>query len=706
MYMAYDVAKQKSLIDQSRSFINGTSNVDASSLSQLRETIVYHEWRYAVLNDPVISDKEYDILFALLKDYESRHPDSVTNDSPTQRVTMDIVEGAPTVDHLTSMLSLANSYNAEDLQDFDESIKRLLNIEATEDISYCVEPKFDGGSIGLIYENDQLVRAATRGNGVRGEEITHNIKTMRSVPLSANFSKHGIYKVELRGEALIRKDIFEQVNKDRLAEGDVLFANPRNAATGGLRVKDPRDAEKRKIDAFIYQMGYAVDKDGNNVLDQFKNHDDTIKLLGDLGFKIPIAERKECANIREAANFCDYWQAHRDEYAYEIDGMVVKVNDLGYQKLSGSTAHHPRWAIAYKFKAKQATSRLVDVEYQIGKIGTITPVAKIEPVSLAGVTVTSVSLHNEEFISSKDIRIGDTVLVERAGDVIPYIVKSMADIRDGSEQPIQFPSACPSCSAPLKKGEGEAAWRCDNPHCDAQIIQRLIYHVSKDAMDIDGFGASYIERFHQLGIIKTLPDIYRLDYDTIAELEGFGMKSANKLKSSIDKAKSNPLHRFLAGLSIHHFGRKASKLIAAEIQDIFELEHWTTEQYVAIKDIGPTVAENGSRYFTNPDNIAMLREVEALGVNLKQTEDDRPKVIVSDSPLNGKTILFTGSLKKMGRKAAQQLAEANGAKNISGVSSKLDILVAGEKAGSKLAKAKALGTVKVITEDEFLALIP
>jgi len=703
--MAYDVSTQKSLIDQSKAFINGSQLIDGSTLTQLRKTIVYHEWRYAVLNDPVISDKEYDILFALLQDFEKENPATVTPDSPTQRVTMDIVEGAPTVDHLTSMLSLANSYNAEDLQDFDESIKRLLSIEKEKDLAYCVEPKFDGGSIGLVYENDQLVRAATRGNGQRGEEITHNIKTMRSIPLSATFSKYGIYKCELRGEALIRKDIFDQVNQAREKAGEVLFANPRNAATGGLRVKDPNDAAKRKIDAFIYQLGYAVDKDGNNVLDQFENHDDTIKLLGELGFKIPVAERKECTNIKEAADFCDYWQTHREEYAYEIDGMVVKVNNMNYQKLSGSTGHHPRWAIAYKFKAKQATSKLVGVEYQIGKIGTITPVAKIEPVALAGVTVSSISLHNEEFITSKDIRIGDTVLVERAGDVIPYIVKSMADIRDGSEQPIQFPTNCPSCDASLNKAEGEAAWRCDNPTCDAQIIQRLIYHVSKDAMDIDGFGASYIERFHELGMIKTLPDVYRLDYDAIAQLEGFGTKSATKLKAAIDKAKTNPLHRFLPSLSIHHFGKKASKLIAAEINDIFELEHWTTEQYVAIKDIGPTVAENGAKYFTNPDNIAMLREVEALGVNLKQTEDDRPKIIESDSPINGKTILFTGTLTQMGRKAAQQLAEANGAKNVSGVSSKLDILVAGEKAGSKLKKAQAIPTIQILTESEFLTMV-
>lgn len=703
--MAYDVATQKNLIDQSKAFIKAGGSIAVNDLNDLRSVIVYHEWRYAVLNDPVISDKEYDILFALLQDFERAHPDSITPDSPTQRVTMDIVEGAPTVDHLTAMLSLANSYNAEDLQDFDESIKRLLSIDKEKDLAYCVEPKFDGGSIGLVYENDQLVRAATRGNGQRGEEITHNIKTMKSVPLSAAFSKYGIYKCELRGEALIRKDIFDEVNKERQKAGDVLFANPRNAATGGLRVKDPKDAARRKIDAFIYQLGYAVDKNGNNVLDQFKNHDDTIKLLGELGFKIPIAERKECINIKEAADFCDYWQTHREEYDYEIDGMVVKVNDLNYQKLSGSTAHHPRWAIAYKFKAKQATSKLVGVEYQIGKIGTITPVAKIEPVALAGVTVTSISLHNEEFISSKDIRIGDTVLVERAGDVIPYIVKSMADIRDGSEQPIQFPTTCPSCEASLSKGEGEAAWRCDNVACDAQIIQRLIYHVSKDAMDIDGFGASYIERFHEEGMIKTLPDVYRLNYEAISHLEGFGEKSATKLKAAIDKAKSNPLHRFLASLSIHHLGKKASKLIAAEINDVFELEHWTAEQYIAIKDIGPTVAENGARYFTDSANIAMLREIESLGVNLKQTEDDRPKVIESDSPINGKTILFTGTLTQMGRKAAQQLAEANGAKNVSGVSGKLDILVAGEKAGSKLKKAQAIPSIQILSESEFIAMV-
>ncbi|MBT8219684.1 MAG: NAD-dependent DNA ligase LigA [Bacteroidia bacterium] len=707
--MAYTNAEQKKLIDISKAFLVDPNRLNNGKIKEeievLKRVIVYHEWRYYVKNDPVLSDKEYDILFDLLKDAESEYPQLVTQDSPTQRVSVDIVEGAPTVRHLTSMLSLANSYNAEDLNDFDAQIRRLLKIPELEDVEYCVEPKYDGGTIVLVYENDQLARAATRGNGESGELITHNIKTMRSVPLSASFSKRNISRVELRGEALIRKDIFEEVNKMRAKNGEELFANPRNAATGGLRVKNPKDSERRRIQAFLYQIGFAADDNGNDLLSSFKTHDETIQMLADLGFKVPVVERKVCKNIAEAAQFCKYWEEQRDSYPYEIDGMVVKVNDLRLQRLAGSTAHHPRWAIAYKFKAKQATSKLIDVEYQIGKIGTITPVAKIEPVQLAGVTVTSISLHNEEFITSKDIRIGDTVLVERAGDVIPYIVKSITDIRDGTEQKIVFPSTCPSCDTALVKHEGEAAWRCENPKCEAQLIQRLVYHVSKEAMDIDGFGASYIERFHELGWINSLPDIYRLNYETIASLEGFGVKSANNLREAVEKAKMNPMHRFLASLSIHHLGKKASKLIASEISSVFDLIDWDEARYISIKDIGPTVAQNARRFFTDEENIQMLRDLESLGVNLEQTEEDRPRVVQSDSQLNGKTILFTGTLQQMGRKAAQQLAEANGAKNISAVSGNLDFLVAGEKAGSKLAKAKALGTVKIISEKEFLALI-
>jgi DNA ligase (NAD+) len=385
------------------------------------------------------------------------------------------------------------------------------------------------------------------------------------------------------------------------------------------------------------------------------------------------------------------------------------VNSLELQEKCGFTAHHPRWAIAFKFKAKQATSKLVAVEYQVGKIGSITPVAKIEPVYLAGVTVSSISLHNEEFIRSKDLRLGDTVLVERAGDVIPYIVKSFAELRKGDEQVINFPEFCPSNTTnqpvPLVKEEGEAAWRCPNCVCGAQELQKMIFHVSKDAMDIDGFGKSYVERFYELGWIKDISDIYNLDYEKIASLEGFGKRSAENIKAAIEKAKNNPIQKLLHSLTIHHLGKKASKLIAEQIQHVMDLQSWTVDRYLEIKDIGPVVAENVSAWFRDETNIAMLEKMESFGVNLTQTDEDKPLQVAEDAVFSGKTILFTGTLLQMGRKEAEEKAAKAGARNISAVSSNLNILVVGEKAGSKLKKAQELGTVQILTEDEFLELV-
>lgn len=686
---------------------NGFSDKSSAEeqIHQLSDLIRYHEWRYYVINDPLLSDKEYDTLFKLLEKLELANPLFVKKDSPTQRVSSDLNGDFANVEHLTAMLSLDNSYNLEDLQDFDERIKKLALIDKETDLEYAVEPKYDGGSIALVFEDDQLSRAATRGNGVKGDEITHNIKTLKSIPIHAAFSQHGLKKVELRGEAIIRKDTFEKINKQREIEEKSLFANPRNAATGGLRMKDPKESSKRGIEAFIYQLGYAENDQGQNALNQFKKHDETIALLGSLGFKIPVEERKVCKNIQEVFEFVTSWENKRDKYPYEIDGMVIKVNDLKIQEKCGFTSHHPRWAIAFKFKAKQATSKLVNIEYQIGKIGSITPVAKIEPVQLAGVTVSSISLHNEDFIKSKDIRLGDTVLVERAGDVIPYIVKSMDELRDGSENEIQFPSNCPSCETKLIRSEKEAAWRCPNFQCEAQVLQRMIFHVSKGAMDIDGFGKSLVERFYEEGFVKSLADIYRLDYEAISQLEGFGERSSENLRKAIDLAKTKPISRLLHSLSIHHLGKKASKLIAAEIEHVLDLQQWTVEAFTEIKDIGPVVAENVIDWFSDEANVKLLQEMESLGVNLRQTKEDKPKVIAADAPLIGKTILFTGSLQQMGRKEAQKLAENAGAKNISAVSKNLNILVAGEKAGSKLKKAQALGTVDILTEEEFLNLI-
>ncbi len=702
----YNKAEEQALFQRTKALLeNIPSNKPAVAVNQLREVLIYHEYRYYILNDPLISDFEYDQLYKELEKLEEAHPELVTPDSPTQRVSDDQSSDFPTVAHIVPMLSLANSYNAEDLQDFDTQIKKLLGLDAEEAIEYSVEPKFDGGSIALIYENDQLVRAATRGNGKQGDEITANIRTIRSIPLRAGFSKFGLSRAELRGEAIIRKDLFAHINAQRAEDGLTLFANPRNTATGGLRMKNPKEASERGIEAFIYQIGYTENAQGEVSTSDINSHSQGIDMLQSLGFKVPTNERTVCKGIGQVIQFVQDWEVKREEYPYEIDGMVVKVNKLEWQRITGSTSHHPRWAIAYKFKAKQATTQLLSVEYQVGKVGSITPVAKVAPVQLAGVTVSSVSLHNEDFITSKDLRLGDYVIIERAGDVIPYIVKPLADLREGNEQIIEFPKHCPmnpNEQIELVRLKSEAAWRCPTCTCGKQDLQKMIFHVSKDAMNIDGFGKAYIDRFYQLGWIKDIADIYNLDYEKIAELEGFGQKSAENLRNAIEKAKKNPLQRLLHSLSIHHLGKRASRLLAEQIEHLFDLKDWSLEQFTDIKDIGPVVAENVIEYFQQPRNIEMLQRMETYGVNMKPTEEDLPVQVSEDAPFAGKTILFTGTLQTMTRKAAQQLAESLGARNISAVSSKLDILVVGEKAGSKLKKAQEIGTIEVLTEQEFL----
>jgi DNA ligase (NAD+) len=703
----YTPTEQQHLMNSSKQFLQSPATID--DIKTLRDVLIFHERKYYIEDNPLISDYEYDILFKQLQALEDQNPTLVTLDSPTQRVSTDLSGDFPPVQHTVPMLSLENSYDEFQIHNFDKTIKKLCSLKEIEDVEYTVEPKFDGGSIALVYENDVLVRAATRGNGSFGEEMTPNARTMPSIPLNAAFSKYGIVKAELRGEALIRKDNFEKINKEREKDGLTLFANPRNAATGGLRTKDANETRKRKLEAFVYQLAYAIDKDGNSVLPNLITHVKGINLLGELGFKIPNEEKSVCKNIAAVHQFVQKWEEKRDNYAYEIDGMVIKVNQLEMQEKCGFTAHHPRWAIAYKFKAKQATSKLLSVEYQVGKIGSITPVAKIEPVYLAGVTVSSISLHNEEFIRLKDLRLSDTVLVERAGDVIPYIVKSFPELRTGIEEIINFPTLCPindtDHAINLVKEEGEAAWRCPNCVCGAQDLQRMIFHVSKEAMDIDGFGKSYVERFYDLGWLHDISDIYNLDYEKIAALDGFGVRSAENIRSAVEKAKKNPIHRLLHSLSIHHLGKKAAKLIAEQINHVFDLKNWTEERYLEIKDIGPVVAQNVSAWMSNPTNIVMLEKMENYGVNLSQTEEDKPLQVAEGAIFSGKTILFTGTLVEMGRKEAEEKAAKAGARNISAVSSNLNILVVGEKAGSKLKKAQELGTVQIMTEAEFLSLI-
>jgi DNA ligase (NAD+) len=707
--MLYSTAQQKQLFESSKQLLQeGISDVQSHVSEQtlkLKEVIVYHEWRYYVLDQPVLSDYEYDCLFQMLKDIEAAYPALISSDSPTQRVSADLTEDFPTVEHLTPTLSLENSYNRDDLFDFDKRIKKNLGLADNIELEYCVEPKFDGGTIVLLYENDRLVRGATRGNGVMGDEITANIKAISSIPLTAAFSKYGISKVELRGEAIIRKDLFQKVNSQRAKTGEQLFANPRNAATGGLRVKDPKQVKERALDAFVYQVGFAADEMGNSVLGNFETHNDLIRMLEVLGFKVPklSAEMEVCFNIGLVSDFCDRWQNARDTYGFEIDGMVVKLNNLGLQDKLGYTSHHPRWAIAYKFAAKQATTKLINIEFQVGRTGAVTPVAKLEPVELAGVTISSVSLHNEDLIKEKDIRIGDTVLVERAGDVIPYIVKSMAELRDGSEKVIDFPKQCPVCSSELERPESEAVWRCVSPVCEAQLLERLKHFVSKDAMNIDGFGPAYIDKFYQEGMLKNIADIYRLDFERIEKFEGFGKKSVDKLKQAIESSKSNPLYRLIYALGIRYVGETNSKIFAAAVEEILDLKNWSLEQLMGLREIGPKVAQAVFDTFELPDTENLIKELKTLGVNTLRLDSELPKA-TGAGILGGKTFLFTGSLSKMSRDEAEALVEANGGKNLSAVSKNLNYLVAGEKAGSKLEKAQKLG-IPILSEEAFLDLL-
>jgi DNA ligase (NAD+) len=715
--MNYTTEEQKRLLALSRQLLrleDASNTLEAASrANDLREVIRYHEWRYYILHEPVIGDTDFDLIFKQLQRLEKKFPDLKTEDSPTLRVSSDLIEDFAAVEHLAPMLSLQNSYNADDLREFDEQVKRFADLPpSVTDVEYVVEPKFDGGTIVLVYENDVLMRAATRGNGAVGDDITPNARMMRSIPLRAEFSKLGIKKVELRGEALIAKKNFEEVNALRAVANQQLFANPRNAATGCLRTKKPQDVVERRVETFAYQLGYAEDLNGVELVDKFGTHHESIEALHSLGFKVPTVETKLCKNIDEVIEFCNLWSEKRDTYDYEIDGMVVKINELAIQQRCGSTTHHPRWAIAYKFQARQATTKLVAVEYQVGKIGTITPVAKVEPVQVGGVTVTSISLHNEDNIRNRDLRLGDTVIVERAGDVIPQIVKPLTDLRDGSETPIEYPKYCPINTTELVelfKEEGEAAWRCPHCTCGAQDLQRFIFHVSKNAMNIESFGEANMERFQKLGWLKTLEDIYRIDYEAVAKLEGFGVKSAQNLKKSIEKAKQNPIHRFLHSLSIHQLGREAAKLLAAEINHVLDLKNWDMDKYLAIKGIGKVLAQNVMTFFANEKNISLLQNLENLGVNLQQTEEDRKSstkgATTEGGKLLGKTILFTGTLTTFNREKAEAAAQSEGASIASSVNKNLNILVVGEKAGSKLEKAKKLGSVQILTEAEFIAFL-
>ena len=680
-------------------FLRSPIDADTSLeiLMELKDLLRFHEYRYYVLNDPLVADFEYDQLFKQLQHFENKHPELITADSPTQRVGNSLNQSFQTVAHLVPMLSLDNSYNAEDLNDFDRKARELSGIEI---ISYCIEPKFDGASISLIYENDQLVRAITRGDGVEGEEITNNIKQIRSIPLIARFSQYGISQIEIRGEIIMSKSSFDKYNQILVSKGDAPLANPRNAASGSLRMKDPKEVALRNLDAFLYHISYFQTIDGRKV-EELSSHAGSLQLLWDLGFRSPQKEKKVVQGIQLVIDYCLEFETKRDDLPYEIDGMVVKVNSLAIQEKLGMTSHHPRWAIAYKFKARQATTRLKNIEFQVGRTGAVTPVAKLDPVYLGGVTVSSISVHNEDYIKEKDLKIGDHVLIERAGDVIPQIVKSLPELRNGTETSILFPKQCPVCKSVLFKEESEAVWRCINIECEAQVVEKMIHFVSKDAMDIKSFGEANVRKFYELGYLKDIPGIYNLPYDLIGSMEGFGKKSLDNLQSAIESSKLQPLHRLIYALGIRFVGETTAKTLANAVENMYDFISKDEASLLALEDVGIKVAKSIFQFFQNEQNIEILHQLEALGLQLKNIKKESAGV---DS-LNGQTFLFTGTLSQLKRSDAEQMVEKNGGKIMSGVSSKLNYLIVGEDAGSKLEKAKKINSIHIISEDEFIALI-
>ncbi len=675
-----------------------SGSMTVADLSKLREVLRFHEYRYYILNDPLLSDFEYDQLYKALEKIEKDNPELISPDSPTQRVAKGLTKEFPAAQHLVPMLSLDNSYNAEDLVDFDRKAKELSGQDVIE---YCVEPKFDGGSISLIYENDMFVRGATRGDGVEGDNVTTNIKQIKTIPLSAKFSEFGIQQAEIRGEVLINKTNFSRYNEQLTEQGLSPLANPRNAAAGTLRIKDPAEVAKRNLEAFVYHISYFTLEDGRQTPVELSSHAASLKLLWDLGFRSPEKEKKVFKGIEKVIEYCNEFEQIRDTLPYEIDGMVIKVNSFALQEKLGMTSHHPRWAIAYKFKARQATTKLIDVEFQVGRTGAVTPVAKLEPVAVGGVTVSSISVHNEEYIKEKDLRIGDAVLIERAGDVIPQIVKSLPDVRTGTETPVIFPKNCPVCDSQLFKEQEEAVWRCINIECPAQVVERIIHFVSKDAMDIRGFGEANVRKFYEMGLLKDIPGIYTLDFSKIGSHEGFGQKSIDNLLSAIANSKKQPLNRLIFALGIRFVGETTAKTLAQAVNHLLDFKEFSIEQLQSLEDVGPKVGGSIHHFFSNEENIHMLEELERLGLQLKNEK----KELATGGNLQGITFLFTGTLPTLKRSDAEAMVEANGGKLLSGVSTKLNYLVAGEDAGSKLEKAKKINTVRIISEAEFLQMI-
>lgn len=663
---------------------------DLAEADKLRREIRHNEYLYYVLDAPEITDAEYDRMMVRLRELEARYPDSIPADSPTQRVGGRASSQFTEVRHLEPLLSLGNVFSAEELRAFDERVRGGL--PAGSKVEYVMEPKIDGLACSLIYENGKLVRAATRGDGVVGENVTANVRTIRSIPLTLKVPEGEAVPelLDVRGEVYMPRQAFMRLNEQRAERGESEFANPRNAAAGSLRQLDPQVTASRSLSFFAY---YLVGEGAQ------PKHSESLALLARYGFKVS-ENYKVVENIDEAIKYIGDFNELRQGLSYDTDGAVIKVNDVYQQRILGATGKDPRWATAYKYPPEQAETTLEDIDWRVGRTGVLTPTAVLTPVKLSGSVISRATLHNEDFIRAKDIRIGDRVIINKAGEIIPEVLRVVAEKRTGDEKEVEIPSVCPECGWRVERQGEEAAIRCTNPHCPALGREGLIHFVSRDAMNIDGCGPSVINALLDAGLVRDAADLYSLRKEDLLKLERMGEKSADNLLAALAESKKNELDKLLFALGIRHVGAKVARILATEFGSMEKLQQAQPEELAQIRDIGDKIAESAVTWLNVPANIDLVERLAAAGLTMTFT----PPASQEDNPFFGKTLVFTGTMPTLGRAEAKTMAQDVGAKVSGSVSKKTDYVIAGAEAGSKLEKAQQLG-VTVIDEAEFLRLL-
>ncbi|SMQ61477.1 DNA ligase (NAD+) [Bacillus sp. OV166] len=655
-------------------------------ITEISSLLNHYGYEYYVLDKPSVPDAEYDKLMHELLELEEKFPQLKTADSPSLRVGGTVLDLFEKVEHRSPMLSLGNAFNEQDLRDFDRRIRQAVG----DDISYVCELKIDGLAVSLRYEDGLFAQGATRGDGTIGEDITANIKTIKSVPLRLREN----VSLEVRGEAYMPKRSFEALNQTREERGEELFANPRNAAAGSLRQLDPKIAASRRLDVFLYGIGNISESS------EIESHSEGLDYLDRLGFKTNH-ERNKCASVDEVIEYVNSWVEKRPHLPYEIDGIVIKVDSYAHQAALGTTAKSPRWAIAYKFPAEEVVTTLLDIELSVGRTGVITPTAILEPVKVAGTTVQRASLHNEDLIREKDIKLGDKVVIKKAGDIIPEVVNVLADQRTGEEVEFHMPTHCPECESELVRFEGEVALRCINPKCPAQLREGLIHFVSRVAMNIEGLGEKVISQLFAEKLIADVADIYKLTREQLLALERMGEKSATNLIKAIEISKDNSLEKLLFGLGIRHVGAKAAKTLAQQFGTMDKLAAATKEDLIAVNEIGDKMADSIVAFFEKEEAVELINELIAAGVNMEYKGSRPVSAENSDSIFAGKTVVLTGKLERLSRNEAKDKIEALGGNVAGSVSKKTHLVIAGVEAGSKLTKAQELG-IEVWDEEKLL----